>query len=103
MIEVDQELLGIFSELRIELKKPLTERALNMLMRKLDRLQAEGHCPNLLLERSIVNGWQDVWPDSTTMMQKKSFAAMHTDREWRESFIETHNDSSWADVAEALQ
>ena len=72
-----------------------------MLIKKLSRLESQGHCPNLLMERSIMNGnegWCDVYPNETTMKAKESFISIHTDTRWRnDSFTVTHSDKSWAD------
>ncbi len=94
---IDRSLLQSFIDMRAEdTKKPMTERALDMLIRKLSRLEAQGHCPNLLLEKSIIGSYQDVYPDASTLKAAQSFIAAHTDRSWRESFTETHTDKTWA-------
>lgn len=80
---IDCDTLQSFVDMRAEKKKAMTQRALNMLITKLARLEAQGHCPNLLLERSILNDWQDVFADDTTLKARESFIAMHTDKSWR--------------------
>jgi hypothetical protein len=88
---IDRSLLECFVDHRkLDKKKPITARGVDMLIRKLSRLEADGHCPNLLLERAIINGWQDVYPDDSTKLVKESFISKHTDRSWRD-------DTSWAD------
>ena len=82
---IDRTLLQSFVDMRAEKRKPITQRGLDLLIAKLSRLEREGHCPNLLLERSIINGdkgWSDVYPDASTMRPVQSFAAVHTDRSW---------------------
>ena len=82
---IDRTLLQSFIDMRAEdTKKPLTDRALKMLLNKLARLEAQGHCPNLLLEKSIISAYQDVYPDASTMKQN-SFIATHTDRSWADT------------------
>ena len=81
---IDRELFADFVSARREGKKPMTPTAVRRLERKLARLNAEGHCPNKLLERSIINGWQDVWPDDSTLRQMSNFQSRHTDSSWRE-------------------
>lgn len=81
---IDRNLLQSFIDMRQEKGKPITQRGLNCLIVKLSRLEQQGHCPNLLLERSIINGdkgWSDVYPDETTL-KPVSFASKHTDRSW---------------------
>lgn len=80
---IDSDLFADFISARREGKKPMTPTAVRRLERKLARLQGEGHCPNKLLERSIINGWQDVWPDDSTMRQMSNFTERHTDVSWR--------------------
>jgi hypothetical protein len=82
---IDRHLLQSFIDMRKEKGKPITQRGLDLLINKLVRLDSQGHCPNLLLERSIINGdkgWSDVYPDETTLKPVQSFIAQHTDREW---------------------
>ena len=92
---IDRELLQAFIDMRAEKKKPISQRGLEMLIKKLSRLERDGHCPNLLLERSLINGdrgWQDVYPDATTL-KAQSFMEKYTDRSWRQDMA----DRSWAD------
>lgn len=80
---IDRSLLQSFIEMRNEdTNKPMTQRALDMLIKKLSRLEEQGHCPNLLLEKSIISSYQDVYPDETTK-RKASFIEEHTDTSWR--------------------
>ena len=85
---IDEQLFQDYIANRAELKKPMTPTAVKRLRSKLLRLEAEGHCPNKLLDRSIINGWQDVWPDQSTLI--------YADSGQRSSFVETHTDRSWA-------
>jgi hypothetical protein len=83
---VDSDLLADFVGSRQDMKKPMTERAKARLMGKLERLYKEGHCPNKLLERSIIQGWQDVYPDRSTVRNSQTgngFVDRHTDQSWR--------------------
>lgn len=95
---IDRALLQSFIDMRNEdTKKPMTQRAVDMLIRKLSRLEAQGHCPNLLLERSIIGTYQDVYPDESTRKHVAgSFVALHTDKSWANvSFMEKHTDKTW--------
>lgn len=100
-ISIDRDTLQSFVDMRTEKGKPITQRGLDMLIKKLCRLESQGHCPNLLLERSIINGdkgWSDVYPDETTLKARESFIQTHTDKSWRDmSFSEKYSDRSWAD------
>ena len=96
---IDRDTLQSFVDMRSEKGKPLTQRGLDMLIKKLSRLESQGHCPNLLMERSIIcgdKGWCDVYPNETTMKAKETFVGIHTDRSWRsDSATVTHTDNSW--------
>jgi hypothetical protein len=49
--------------MRNKIKKPLTENACKLIFRELDKIKNQhGHDPNDVLEQSIRNDWQDVYP-----------------------------------------
>lgn len=52
-----------------DLRKPMTERAANRMFKKL--LELKDHDPVKLLERSIRNMWQDVYPNRETLKKGK--------------------------------
>ena len=60
---IDAELWDDFKGHREELNKPLTERAEKRMLNRLAKFDRDGFDINDALERSIVNGWQDVFPD----------------------------------------
>jgi hypothetical protein len=60
---IDEELLKDFIQHRKEIKKPLTSVAEKRMRMRLERFGQEGQDVNALLEKSILNGWQDVWPE----------------------------------------
>lgn len=51
-----------FSEMRNKIKKPLVGRASKSIVKKLETFRAQGHDPAAVLEQSILNCWQDVYP-----------------------------------------
>lgn len=51
-----------YAEMRRKNRKPLTDHASELIRRKLEDLKAQGHDPIEVLEQSIRNGWQDVFP-----------------------------------------
>jgi len=75
-----------FIEHRKEIKKPMTARAVKMLEKKLSRLQVQGYDPDLVLERSMINGWQDVYPHDSCKYQKQGFIEKHMDTSWADDF-----------------
>jgi hypothetical protein len=51
-----------YVEMRVSIKKPLkTERAINLAINTLERLQAEGNDPGAVLDQSTLNGWQGLF------------------------------------------
>lgn len=50
-----------FVQMRKQMKKPMTERAIQLAIGKLDRLAKDGHDPAAVLQQSILNGWQDLY------------------------------------------
>lgn len=50
-----------FVEMRKKIKKPMTDRAVELMFAKLGRFAAAGHDVRDCLERSTLNNWQDVF------------------------------------------
>ncbi len=59
---------------RDDLKKPLTERAKRMALRRLEKFRAEGCNVEDMLEVAILNGWQGIWPVKNNDAKPKSAA-----------------------------
>lgn len=59
---VDRSAWDCFEEMRLKIKKPMTDRARELIVIELDKLRAAGHPPKDVLERSTRNNWQDVYP-----------------------------------------
>lgn len=59
---IDQDLFNKYVEMREKIKKPMTGAAIKMAYRKLEKLQSEGHDPGEVLEQSIFNSWQGLFP-----------------------------------------
>jgi hypothetical protein len=51
-----------FLRLRKQRKKPITEVAQELLVKRLCELRDAGDDPEAVLEKSILNGWPDLWP-----------------------------------------
>jgi hypothetical protein len=51
-----------FTEMRQKIRKPLTDRAVSLIVKELEKLKAKGHAPGDVLDQSVRNGWQDVYP-----------------------------------------
>jgi hypothetical protein len=51
-----------FEEMRLKNRKPMTDRARELVVKELENLKAKGNEPSAVLEQSVRNGWQDVFP-----------------------------------------
>jgi len=51
-----------FLEMRRSLRRPLTRKAVALMLRKLVKLREEGQSIQAVLEQSTLNSWQDVFP-----------------------------------------
>ena len=59
---INQDLFGQYIEMREKIKKPMTGNAIKLAYRKLEKLKEQGHDPNAVLEHSIFNSYQGLWP-----------------------------------------
>lgn len=57
-----KETLNEFIKMRKTIKKPLTTRALEMVINKINKLTSNIEEQKQILEQSIINCWQDVYP-----------------------------------------
>jgi hypothetical protein len=55
------DLFLAFVEMRKGIKSPMTAKAEELAIKKLDQLRARGHDPTAVLEQSIRNGWKDLY------------------------------------------
>lgn len=53
---------GAYEEMRKRIRKPMTDTARKLILGKLARIRDGGDDPEAVLNRSIANSWQDVWP-----------------------------------------
>ena len=51
-----------YCEMRFKIRKPMTTRAKKMAVSKLEALMQQGHTPTAVLEQSIFNSWQGLFP-----------------------------------------
>ena len=58
-----------FIKMREQIKKPLTQRAVNLILKKLFRFDID--IAKMMLEQSILNCWQDVYPIKEKVETKK--------------------------------
>jgi uncharacterized protein YdaU (DUF1376 family) len=51
-----------FVEMRKKTREPLTDRAITLIVKQLERLRAKGHDVGEVLDQSTRNNWRDVYP-----------------------------------------
>jgi len=51
-----------YKKMRMKIKKPMTDRAVELAIKKLETLKSEGYDPQQVLEQSILNSWQGLFP-----------------------------------------
>ena len=59
---IDVEAWDGFVEMRKQIKAPLTKRAANLTLRKLEDLRMEGYDPTEVLDQSTQRCWRGVFP-----------------------------------------
>jgi hypothetical protein len=60
-----------YEEMRKKIKRPLTKYAKSLAIKRLNTLRKEGHDPGEVLDQSIFNSWQGLFPisDSTSKQE----------------------------------
>jgi len=59
---LDEELWLDFIQHRKDIKRPLSAVAEKRMLAKILRFMEQGQDVNAMLEKSILNGWQDIYP-----------------------------------------
>lgn len=59
---ISKEAWDGYVEMREKIKKPLTERAKKMAVRRLDELRRKGWDPSMVLDQSTFMDWQGLYP-----------------------------------------
>ena len=59
---IDSKTWDAFIEMRKSLHAPLTDHSKNLIAKELEKLKAQGHAPNDVLNQSIVRSWRGVFP-----------------------------------------
>lgn len=82
-----------FEDMRRRIKKPMTDRARNAIVSKLAQISIEGYEPKTILENSIRNSWQDVYPPKTEKGEKNGKQKLANDTAKLLERIRTRSDS----------
>jgi hypothetical protein len=80
-----KEVVKDFIKMRKAIKKVMTDKALTLILKKLDKLSADDNTKIEILNQSIVNSWQGVFP---LRIESQQEAACTSDKP-RERMIET--------------
>ncbi len=68
---IDKEAWEAYLEMRKSIKKPMkTERAIKLAIHKLEVLLKQGEDPTAVLDQSIFNSWQGLFPVKNDISQK---------------------------------
>ena len=59
---IDLEAWNGFVDMRKATKRPMTERAMSLLITRLDEMEKKGHDVNACLDQSTLRNWQTVYP-----------------------------------------
>ena len=59
---IDKDLWNAFLEMRKKIKKPPTDKAVELLIKDLEKYKAAGDEPNEVIKKSIMNGWAGLFP-----------------------------------------
>jgi len=51
-----------YQEMRMKIRRPMTKRAVELAVMRLEKLKNQGHDPKAVLEQSILNSWQGLFP-----------------------------------------
>lgn len=65
-----------FLEMRTKIRKAPTDRAVELAVAKLGRLRDDGHDPKAVLEQSVMNSWQDLFPPRAGSQPRERGVAM---------------------------
>lgn len=77
---VSIEAWGGYVEMRKKIKRPMTEYAMKLAIKKLDKLRRQGYDPSMVLDQSTFESWQGLFPlreePSGDRASRKTFDAM---------------------------
>ena len=60
---INEDLMRDYVEMRKKIKSPMTQKAITILINKINTLVMDGHDANVLLETAILNNWKSVYPE----------------------------------------
>lgn len=98
---VSEEAAKEFIDHRQNIKKPLTQRAFDRMLKKAVECERYGYSPDEAIEATVDNGWQGVTPEFLAANQSRRMQAVQeaatTGATRQRGLIEDLSDRSWAD------
>lgn len=88
-----------YLEMRIKIRKPMTDRAKELAIRELDRLRARGHPPDKVLEQSVLNSWQGLFEIKHNGNEHETNRINHHRSDNRKTEASDKWRNAWADAA----
>ncbi len=77
-----------FNTMRNKIRKPMTRKAVELLLNKLTKLSKEKNVPpTALLEQSIVNSWSSIYPIKQDFVDYKKSTKPDVHIDWLEDYI----------------
>lgn len=73
-----------YVEMRKKIRRPMTERAKELAVLRLDKLRQAGHDPEAVLDQSVFNSWQGLFPLHAEVVQAGTAGPTWNDLEVRE-------------------
>lgn len=71
-----------FKQMRLKIKKPMTDHAETLALGKLDRFRANGHDPTEILNQSVMNDYQDLYEPKEKSNANNSSSPPHGTSKW---------------------
>lgn len=66
-----------YVQMRVRIKRPLTDRAKALAIAELDKLRQQGHDPSAVLDQSTLNSWQGLFPLRESDASKPQRSGVH--------------------------
>ena len=95
---IDVEAWDGFVEMRKQIKAPLTKRAANLTLRKLEDLRRDGYDPTEVLDQSTQRCWRGVFPvygKEPKRATKPQATYSASDKAYYEEMRKKHPELSW--------
>lgn len=107
---IDPDLWNDFVDMRLSIKKPLTEMACKRFVSDFEAWAEEGLSPNLAIAESIKNSWQGIFREKAVMPKIKNSRSFHDElaeleqnNHWGDDFYSRNRTANQAPIFEQPQ